>query len=167
MVERIEFDASTQPEDNDHRGRLLWAYNQTQEEDWDSYGAHPTTEDAFNQAQAMITLMESVFDKDVLDHFFVAPFSGGFSIEFMDPTESKHEHGMLPPSSSFDTTIDENGSVNFWRSHNLHWNGHSLQSDYEFESEFEMPDADNATVIEAWMNHAREFNDHMKEKMSD
>lgn len=155
-----------QPDDNDHQGRLLWCYQQTQEENWDSYGASPTTEDAFYQTQMMIMLMEATFDPDMLDRFFVVPISGGFCIEYVDPhyqPKSTLAEEISQPMSSFDTTIDAQGSVSFWRSQNLSWTGTGFSSDFEFDSDVQLQDASNADVIEAWMTHARAFQTFVQE----
>lgn len=164
-----------QPDDNDHMGRLQWLYEQTQEQGWDGYDSPPTTKQARQTTETMLMVMHVLFDKEVMDRFFVVPLGDGFCIEFMDPRTGPPRIGpdgdvwdnARIPSSSFDTIVDGKGDVMFWRSENLHWNGHSLQSDYDFESEIEMPDAGFGEVMIEWVRQAKEFHTHIKEELND
>lgn len=147
------------------RARMLELMNEL-EDDWDGEGSKAPSHDAFYQTQMMLMLMETIFEQDILDMFWIFPLQGdgGFFIEFLYPHDTKESSELVLRSSShFDTYVDNNGSVSIWRMHGLRYNPDTRKLEHDDEFDSDTHQSTNADNITLWKEHANIFNTHMRE----
>lgn len=153
----------------EHRERVL-ELNKELEDDWDGEGSLKPSFHATAQVTFMITLMEEVFDQDIMDTFFVVPGSGGYVIESFDPTVEKPYIGqdgdvydsIHIPMSAFDTSINADGTFTLWYAENFYYKDKKLHIDFEHKTDEE--GAEPTTLI-TWKEYAERYQNHMRGKI--